>query len=72
MEEKLDKTFFIKQSHKEADNTVKYWRTKTMSERLQAGYYLSLRAYGYDPQHPPKWIKRTLRLQKGRILKPKF
>jgi len=57
MNEKLDKTAFKKQSLKEADSNVKYWRSKTVSERLEAAYVLSLRAYGYDPNDPPKMDK---------------
>lgn len=57
MDEKLDKTVFKKQSVKEADSNVKYWRSKTMGERLEAAYILSLRAYGCDPNNPPKMDK---------------
>jgi len=64
MEESLDKNYFKKQSLKEADNTVRYWRTKTLSERLQAGYYLSLRAYGYDPDNPPRLDKSVFSTRK--------
>lgn len=53
----MDKTAFKKQSLKDADNNVKYWRSKTSSERLIAAYNLSLRAYGYDPAYPPKMDK---------------
>jgi len=58
MEERLDKSVFKKQSLAEADNNVAYWKSKTMTERLIAGYHLSLRAYGYDPANPPKMDKQ--------------
>ena len=57
MEARLDKSYYMKQSFKEADSNVKYWRNRSMDERLQAAYHLSLRAYGYDPKHPPKMDK---------------
>lgn len=58
MEERLDKSTFKKQSIEEADNNVDYWLSKTPHERLVAAYRLSLRAYGYDPDHPPKMEKK--------------
>ena len=61
MEERLDKTIFEKQSFKQADSNVAYWRSKTLTERLIAGYHLSLRAYGYDPDNPPKLDKTYFR-----------
>lgn len=64
MEERLDKTVFKKQSHKEADMNVRYWRSKTPTERLIAAYNLSLRAYGYDPADPPKMDKTYFRIKK--------
>lgn len=64
MKEKLDKSYFKKQSLKEADHNVNYWRSKTMDERIQAAYYLSLRAYGYDPDNPPKMDKTYFRKRK--------
>lgn len=64
MEERLDKTFFKKQSVKEADRNVVYWRTKSMSERLQAAYHLSLRVYGYSPDNPPRMDKSFFTIRK--------
>jgi len=57
MEERLDKTVFKKQSKEDADRNTGYWRTRTFEERLQAAYYLSLRAYGYNPADPPRMDK---------------
>ncbi|HHB52259.1 MAG TPA: hypothetical protein ENK75_04350 [Saprospiraceae bacterium] len=64
MKEKLDKTYFKKQTFKEADNSVAYWRSKTAAERLEAAYILSLRAYGYDPVNPLKLDKTYFRKRK--------
>jgi|GEM_PF-6163804 len=49
MKDKLDKTIFTKQTHKEASNNRQYWLSKTVEERLVAAYRLTLRAYGLDP-----------------------
>jgi hypothetical protein len=59
MEQRLDRTAFKHQSAKEASDQVRYWRLKTDAERLQAGYYLSLRAFGYDPENEPR-LDRTV------------
>lgn len=48
-EQRFDKTAYAEKTFAEADNSVAYWRTRPMWERLQAGYHLSLRAYGHDP-----------------------
>ena len=64
MKEKLDKTYFKKQTFEQADKNTAYWRTKTLGERLQAGYFLSLRAYGYDPENPPPMDKTYFKKRK--------
>ena len=63
-ENKLDKTKFRIQTYKEADNTVAYWRSRPWWERLQAGYHLSLRAYGYDPEDEPRLDKTVFKMRK--------
>ena len=69
MEEKLDKTTYCRQSLKSADNNTAYWLSRSMPERLQAAYMLSLRVYGYDPEHPPamdkRFIKKRRHFRKG-------
>lgn len=55
--DKLDKTFFKKQSHEEANNNVAYWLSKPLKERWIAAYRLSLRAYGLDPDVHPRLDK---------------
>jgi len=51
---RLDKTAFKKQSLKEADRTVQYWRKQPPEERLRAATYLILSAYGLlDTGFPP-------------------
>lgn len=55
--DRLDKTVFKKQTFKEADRNRAYWMSKTSMERLIAAHRLSLRAYGYDPDYPPRMDK---------------
>ena len=55
--ERLDKSAFKKHSFREADRNRAYWMSKTPMERLIAAHRLSLRAYGYDPDHPPRMDK---------------
>ena len=69
-EQKFDKTTYSEKPFKEADNSLTYWRSRPMWERLQAGYHLSLRAYafakasayanGHDPNGPEQKIDRTI------------
>jgi len=59
-EKRFDKSVYAEKTFKEADNSVAYWRTRPMWERLQAGYHLSLRAYGYDPNGPDPKIDLTI------------
>lgn len=51
-EKRFDKTSYAEKSFEEADKNVAYWRSRPWWERLQAGYHMSLRAYGYDPEGP--------------------
>ena len=57
MEPRFDKSKFRKGSVEEMDNVRSHWLCKTPSERLEAAYYLILRAYGYHPDHPPRMNK---------------
>lgn len=55
--DRLDKAIFKKQSVEEADKNRAYWMSLSSGERLIAGYRLSMRAYGYDPDNPPRMDK---------------
>lgn len=57
MDDKLDRSVFSRLSFEEADQNVKYWRSKTPTERLVSAYRLTLRSYGYDPDNPPAMDK---------------
>jgi hypothetical protein len=61
MKDELDRSVFSRLNFEEADQSVKYWRSKTPTERLVAAYRLSLRAYGYDPDDPPAMEKSYYR-----------
>jgi hypothetical protein len=63
MEARLDKSVFKKQTLLDADRNTRYWRSKSYEERLQAGYHLSLRAYGYDPTDPPRMDKQVFSMR---------
>ena len=47
---RLDKSYTKAQTFKEADNNLKYWKTKSVAERLSAAWYLTCLAYGLDPE----------------------
>lgn len=57
MKDKMDRSIFSRLSFEEADRSVKYWRSKTPTERIVSAYRLSLRVYGYDPDDPPTMDK---------------
>jgi hypothetical protein len=46
-EYKLDRTAFKAQTFEEANNHYGYWEQKTLTERLEAAYYLIRSAYGF-------------------------
>lgn len=41
-----------------------YWATKTIDERIQASWYMTCKAYGFDPHHPPKLDRTVFRAEK--------
>ena len=57
-EYKLDRTAFKSQTFEEANNHYGYWQQKTLTERLQASYYLIQSAYGFLNSDLPK-VDRT-------------
>ena len=64
---RLDKTYFKAQSFKEADNNIEYWRTKSVSERLQASWFLTCHAYGYSSEDPPGMDKTAFSMRKHQL-----
>ena len=54
---KLDRTAFKKQTKKAAAHQLQYWLTKSVSERLQAAFYLNSVAYNFDINNPPRMDK---------------
>ena len=59
LEPRLDRTKFKLQSLDEANHQLTYWLSKTPAERLQAAWWLTCRAYGFDPAYPPR-LDRTV------------
>ncbi|MEM1215986.1 MAG: hypothetical protein AAGJ82_09895 [Bacteroidota bacterium] len=51
---RLDRSAFAIRPIDDTVTNTQYWLTKTVEERIAAAYYLSLRAYGYDPAQPPR------------------
>jgi len=57
---KLDRTSFWSGTHEELEKRNKcHNQSMTHQERLRASWILTLRAYGYDPQNPPR-LDRTI------------
>lgn len=48
----LDKTTFQAMTLGEADNHYRYWKDKSLKERLDAACYLINQFYGTTPQTP--------------------
>ena len=61
---KLDKTAFKGMKAEEAKNDQYHWSSKSLSERLQASYYLNSIAYDFDRDHPPVMNKSVFELIK--------
>ncbi len=58
-EQRLDRTAFWAGSKKEQDaRDAAYWKEKTVNERMQAAWYLTCKAYGIDPENPPKMERK--------------
>ena len=63
-EERMDRTAFKRQTVAEASNTVAFWRQKSDTEKIQAAYHLSLRAWGYDPENEPRLDRTKFSMRK--------
>ncbi|MEP6646037.1 MAG: hypothetical protein ABJC12_03035 [Saprospiraceae bacterium] len=64
MEEKLDRTSFIRQTAEEASHTTAYWRQQSDAFKLRSAYHLSLRAYGFDPANEPRLDRTVFSMRK--------
>lgn len=64
---KLDKSVFKSQSFEEAEMENVFTKTVSLSERLNQGWYLSAMAFGLDPNHPPKMVKKLVSTRKQKI-----
>ena len=61
----LDRTAFAMHTAQEATEAqVRYWKTKTVEERLQAAMYLNSIAFGFDVNNPPKMDKNVFSIRK--------
>ncbi len=50
---RLDRTAFRAHTFEEADNQLKFWLSKTPTERIQAAYYMICKSYGFNLENPP-------------------
>ena len=54
---KMDKTVGKAMTHKEAEKEKLFPPETTSKERLDETWYLTCKAYGIDPENPPKMDK---------------
>jgi len=64
---KLDKSHFKKQNLKEADHNEKYWKTRSVTERLSAAWYLICQAYNIPYDNPPGMDKTYFRKRSRKL-----
>ena len=64
---KLDKTAFSMGTFEHASHQLAYWKTQTLSKRLEAAWILTCQAYGIDPNNPPKMDKTYFRMRKHAV-----
>ena len=61
---KLDRTAFKKQTKEAAAHQLQYWLSKSVSESLQAAFYLKSVAYNFDINNPPRMDKTLFTTRK--------
>ena len=61
---KLDRNSGKGQTHEEADKHSRFWKTKTVEERLEAVMYLNSIAFNFDINNPPRIDKTYFRVRK--------
>jgi len=54
---RFDRTAFQSLTAEEANSQMEDSRNTTVKERLRYSYYLTARAYGFDPDNPPRMDK---------------
>ena len=54
---KMDKTFGKAMSHEEAEKEKLFPPETLLKQRLDEAWYLTCKAYGLDPNDPPKFDK---------------
>lgn len=64
---RLDKSYFKAQTFEQADNNTIYWLQKSISERLQASWYLTCCAYGYSRQDQPRMEKNIFSMRGHKV-----
>lgn len=62
---KLDRTAFAIKTFEDAGRNQEYWRAQPASERFRAATWLSFRAFGFDPENPPRMDKTKFHMRKN-------
>lgn len=64
MDYKFDKTAFKATTFEEADRQNVFDASVPIGERLRQAWYLTCKAYGIDPENPPKMDKTVFSSRK--------
>lgn len=66
-EYRLDRTKFSAGTKKDQDQRdTEYWSKQSVDERFRSAWYLTLMAYGLDPNNPPRMDKTVFSMRKHR------
>ncbi len=65
MDYKLDRNQFKVNTFAEASNSYEYWKNQSINERLKAATYLTLKAWGFNPDNPPALDRQVFSMRKN-------
>lgn len=54
---RMDKTVFKATTHEEAEQAKIFDKDTPLAERIRQAWFLTLYAYGYSPENPPRMDK---------------
>ena len=61
---KLDRTAFSMHALEVHEPAIRYWKNKSIDERLAAAAYLNSVAYNFDLQNPPRLDRTAFSMRK--------
>lgn len=62
---RLDRTAFRAGKLEEQEKLdARYWANRTIDERMQSSWYMTCKAYGFDPMDPPRLDKTIFKSEK--------